>query len=430
MLRALAGRVRRMISPTSVQPDASLPDAVSLRDMVRRLALIPHWEDKIAFARGFDYEAGAGRWTRLPASARTARGHSDIAEKIHYGCGSKLIDGWLNVDWHESTASGYRQVNLLETHPFDSDSVKFGFSEDMLEHFGQAESIFDEFWNGTGVIPLSALAKARPGALQELRVRAQNATTMLRDHPYLKRVRASSGMDEFLSGAAMHWPDRLQVLSDPADKVEGGDESRWLVRPLAEAMLQARKSLHLVSPYFVPGDRGLAALRGMRARGVDVEVLTNSLAATDVLAVHSGYASYRKPLLQAGVVLYELKPGGTRDSSSLFGSSGASLHTKAFSVDGDTGFIGSFNMDPRSVSLNTEMGVLFRDADTAAALERVYRDRTDARHSYRVRLQDGALRWDDMAARPPVEWDVEPETSAWQRAAVTVLGWLPIESLL
>jgi predicted SAM-dependent methyltransferase len=131
-----------MISPTSVQPDASLPDAVSLRDMVRRLALIPHWEDKIAFARGFDYEAGAGRWTRLPASARTARGHSDIAEKIHYGCGSKLIDGWLNVDWHESTASGYRQVNLLETHPFDSDSVKFGFSEDMLEHFGQAESIF------------------------------------------------------------------------------------------------------------------------------------------------------------------------------------------------------------------------------------------------------------------------------------------------
>ncbi len=295
---------------------------------------------------------------------------------------------------------------------------------------GQAESIFDEFWNGTGVIPLSALAKARPGALQELRVRAQNAATMLRDHPYLKRVRASSGMDEFLSGAAMHWPDRLQVLSDPADKVEGGDESRWLVRPLAEAMLQARKSLHLVSPYFVPGDRGLAALRGMRARGVDVEVLTNSLAATDVLAVHSGYASYRKPLLQAGVVLYELKPGGTRDSSSLFGSSGASLHTKAFSVDGDTGFIGSFNMDPRSVSLNTEMGVLFRDADTATALERVYRDRTDARHSYRVRLQDGALRWDDMAARPPVEWDVEPETSAWQRAAVTVLGWLPIESLL
>ena len=125
----------------------------------------------------------------------------------------------------------------------------------------------------------------------------------------------------------------------------------------------------------------------MRARGVDVEVLTNSLAATDVLAVHSGYASHRKPLLQAGVVLYELKPGGTRDSSSLFGSSGASLHTKAFSVDGDTGFIGSFNMDPRSVSLNTEMGVLFRDADTAAALERVYRDRTDARHSYRVRLR-------------------------------------------
>jgi len=293
----------------------------------------------------------------------------------------------------------------------------------------QTEAIFDDFWNGKAAIPLSALKQARPGALQELRGRAVNAERLVRDHPYLRRVRASSGIDEFISGAAMHWPDRLQVLSDPADKVEGGDKARWLVRPLAAAMLGARKSLHVVSPYFVPGDRGVRALRALRAKGVDVEVLTNSLAATDVLAVHSGYAPYRKPLLETGVKLFELKPKGDIDSS-LFGSSGASLHTKAFSADGDIGFIGSFNVDPRSISLNTEMGVLFHDADATAALERVYRDKTDGGHSYRVLLRDGAVRWEDTAARPPVAWDEEPETRWWQRAAVTVLGWLPIESQL
>lgn len=293
----------------------------------------------------------------------------------------------------------------------------------------QAEAIFDDFWNGTAAIPLSALNRARPGALEALRERAANAEKLVRDHPYIRRMRASTGIGEFLSGAAFHWPDRLQVLSDPADKVEGGDEARWLVRPLADEMLKARKSFRLVSPYFVPGDRGVQALRGLRAKGVDVDVLTNSLAATDVMAVHSGYAPYRKPLLEAGVKLHELRAKGNRGSS-LFGSSGASLHTKSFAVDGETGFIGSFNVDPRSISLNTEMGVLFHDAGTAAALERIFRDKMRGEHSYRVVLREGALRWQDAATQPPMEWGHEPDTSWWQRAAVKVLGWLPIESQL
>jgi putative cardiolipin synthase len=194
-------------------------------------------------------------------------------------------------------------------------------------------------------------------------------------------------------------------------------------------MLRANRRFEVISPYFVPGERGLQALRGLRARGVDVEVLTNSLAATDVLAVHSGYAPYRKPLLEAGVGLFELKPRGVRDSS-LFGSSGASLHTKAFVVDGETGFIGSFNVDPRSISLNTEMGVLFHDPEAAAALERLFRTRTEGLHSYRVLLREGTLHWEDASAVPPQEWEHEPETRWWQRAAVRVLEWLPIESQL
>ncbi len=293
----------------------------------------------------------------------------------------------------------------------------------------QTEAIFDEFWNSRGAIPLSSLARARPGALRQLREQANAAGDTDSEHPYIRRVRAARDLGGFLDAPALYWPDRLQVLSDPASKAGGADPSRWLVHPLADAMLQAKRTLQLVSPYFVPGERGVQALRGLRDKGVDVQVLTNSLAATDVLAVHSGYAPYRKPLLEAGVGLFELKARDERDSS-LFGSSGASLHTKAFTVDGESGFIGSFNIDPRSISLNTEMGVLFHDADATAALERLIHGKTDGSQSYRVRLRDGSLRWEDASTRPSVELDEEPDTGFWQRAVVKLLGWLPIESQL
>ena len=102
-------------------------------------------------------------------------------------------------------------------------------------------------------------------------------------------------------------------------------------------------------------------------RGVKVSLLTNSLAATDVLAVHGGYARYRKRLLRAGIELYELKRGG-QEGRSLFGSGGASLHTKAFAIDGKLTFVGSFNLDPRSANLNTEVMCMAEDETLARQL--------------------------------------------------------------
>jgi len=293
----------------------------------------------------------------------------------------------------------------------------------------RTEAIFDEFWNSHSAIPLSALKRADAQALPSLRERAARAESLLRDHVFVQRLRNAPGVRAMLVGEqSLHWPERLEVLSDPASKAEGGTDG-WLVRPLVEAMQEAQQRIHLISPYFVPGERGLEWLKRKRARGVEVGVLTNSLAATDVMAVHSGYAPYRVRLLEDGVRLYELKPNGQQDSS-LFGSSGASLHTKAFIVDDTTGFIGSFNIDPRSISLNTEMGLLFRDAGAVRELQARYEEKTAPTQSYRLSLSDGALRWDDATAQPPRAWEHDPESSAWKRSAVRVLGWLPIESQL
>ena len=143
--------------------------------------------------------------------------------------------------------------------------------------------------------------------------------------------------------------------------------------------MQTRQELLIVSPYFVPGKEGVAWLRGLVARGVHVTVLTNSLAATDVGAVHSGYQRYRDALLEGGVVLYELKPGAvpltkTDEKAKGYGSSRASLHAKTFVFDRSAVFIGSLNLDPRSMRLNTEIGVVCESAplaeNIAGALEK------------------------------------------------------------
>ena len=131
----------------------------------------------------------------------------------------------------------------------------------------------------------------------------------------------------------------------------------------------AQTDITVISPYFVPGEVAtdvLVAAAGARASAS--RVLTNSLVASDVAAVHGGYSRHRKPLLAGGVSLYELKPQpGTKVDSSLFGSSGASLHTKALAVDKRSLFVGSYNLDPRSTWLNCEQGVLVENAVLAVA---------------------------------------------------------------
>ncbi|WP_028928075.1 phospholipase D family protein [Pseudoxanthomonas suwonensis] len=295
----------------------------------------------------------------------------------------------------------------------------------------QAEEIFDAYWNSVSAIPLAALAEAEPGALDRARRNLGAGLTSDRAGPYAKRLRGSPGVRELLQGKRpVHWTRTASLVSDPPEKAEGATpQPDWITPLLVQEINSVERDLKVISPYFVPGNEGVEWFAGMRRRGVDVGILTNSLAANDVLAVHGGYAGYRIPLLERGIALYELKAHGSPNAS-LFGSSGASLHTKAFVVDGRRGFIGSFNLDPRSMNLNTEMGLLFEDRDAAKQLETLYAAKTSAQTSYRLELADGGLRWHDDAAEPPQTWDREPEASLWQRAAARAIGWLPVESQL
>src|SRR5262249_44901709 len=147
-------------------------------------------------------------------------------------------------------------------------------------------------------------------------------------------------------------------------------------------------------------------------RGVQVRILTNSLAATDVSAVHAGYAKRRQGLLEAGVRLYELKPtaAGTEPEAlkgKTEGSSSASLHAKTFAVDDGRIFVGSLNFDQRSALLNTEMGLLIGSPVLAQRLSAIF-DTIVPREAYEVRAGDGRLEWIDRGSDGETRYDSEP----------------------
>ncbi|HEY5811374.1 MAG TPA: phospholipase D-like domain-containing protein, partial [Terrimicrobiaceae bacterium] len=184
---------------------------------------------------------------------------------------------------------------------------------------------------------------------------------------------------------------------------------------------------------------GVDLLASVRRRGARVVVITNSLASTDGIPVHSKYQGYRKALVQAGVELYELKPtagaqhggqsGGFRGLSGPGGSGSASLHAKTFAFDRQIGFIGSYNLDPRSSKLNTEMGVIFDCPKLARRLPETL-DRDIAQNAYRVELVGNRLVWVTREGGKEVRFDSEPGAVLGKRIKVRVLSWLPIEGLL
>jgi putative cardiolipin synthase len=301
---------------------------------------------------------------------------------------------------------------------------------------------FDLYWNSDLAYPVGKLSEPR-GTLDALRTALRAELTANRDSPYARRVRESALVQDFVAGKLdFQWGEAL-VFYDLPQKLQTDPEDRSThmgprLRPYTVGSLE--RDLLIFSPYFVPGKQGVLVLTDLHQDGVRVRVLTNSLASTDVGAVHAGYAKYRKPLLQGGVELYEFKPDAdTTGRASVAGSSGASLHAKTFVLDREALFVGSPNLDPRSDKLNTEMGILFRSRPLAEGVAEWFDD-NHASVAYRVMLDrshcaarescNERLRWsetDDGAERIYVR---DPETGLLTRLLVGLIALLPIEGQL
>ena len=238
------------------------------------------------------------------------------------------------------------------------------------------------------------------------------------------------------------------VSDDPAKGVGKARREALLAPALREAIGEPQREVRLVSGYFVPGRAGVDTLAELSARGVDVAIFTNAFQATDVWIVHAGYAERRKSLLKAGIRLFEMYGPGRADEqrprrsliSTGSGSSGAdgpvlrssasTLHAKTFSVDGRRVFIGSFNFDPRSMHLNTELGFVIESPKLAADVSNMFRTHISANAYEVVLTEDGGLTWREQTSAGVRIHTREPGTEWWQRQAITILSRMPIEWLL
>lgn len=295
---------------------------------------------------------------------------------------------------------------------------------------------FDRYWDSDSTYPVENIVPAVPEeALDQFSTKASLIERDGAASAYVNAISESEFIKKLLaSQLELEWACVRMVSDDPAKGLGLAKNEELLSHQLAEILGAPESRVALVSPYFVPTEAGVEAFSALADQGIRVSILTNSLDATDVAAVHAGYAKRRQALLEAGIRLFEMRRLSSEvsrnPSAGPFGSSSSSLHAKTFAVDGERMFVGSFNFDPRSFNLNTELGFVIESPLLAQNVHRVF-ETTIPYNAYEVRIDDdGDLYWLERVGDKEVRHEKEPHTGWLKRTWVYLLSILPIEWLL
>jgi putative cardiolipin synthase len=272
--------------------------------------------------------------------------------------------------------------------------------------------MFDDIWNGGWVISASALPQ-----------NVDDKYVARKTRRFIEQLEAAGSLAGF-SLEPQDWTEELKQLSQELkfgsskfifDRIENGGLVEGVTAPLGAVLKSAEHEILLLNAYIIPKQNFVDEIKQLTGRGVRVRILTNSLASHDVPAVNSHYQKWRKPIIETGAELYELRPDpaikslvDTQPVSSKF----TGLHTKAFVVDRHKVFIGSMNFDPRSVNINTEMGVVIDSASLGAEMTKLANRNMGLENAWQVKLDDqGKLIWvnsEETVTR-------QPARNAWQR---------------
>lgn len=303
----------------------------------------------------------------------------------------------------------------------------------------QASASFDRFWNSDWAVPAAGLKDQQPtqSDYDATRARLVRHRKMMENSPFVSALKESRFTQDFAASRLQLELGHARVLGDQPEKVESeaDDHAEVLAAGLMGHRKMPSRELLISSPYFVPGDWGVEQLTAIAKSGVDVRVLTNSLAANDVSIVHSGYKRYRPALLRGGVKLYEFRRTSAalrkRKDDRLFGSENSSLHAKTIVVDRESVYVGSLNLDPRSVEQNTEIGLVIESKVLGERIARMHEYMTRPSVSYSVTLADGpesgsnAIAWAGEEAGKATRLTHEPDTGWFKRFTVWLVGLLP-----
>ncbi|HEY6600123.1 MAG TPA: phospholipase D family protein [Pseudomonadales bacterium] len=363
------------------------------------------------------YAVGVDWWGQLK---NTVAGFRDANQRMHDK--TAIFDGVAGITGGRNMAAEYFDFNRAFNFR-DRDVLLLGSAV----HDMQAN--FDEFWDSAFAIPVEKILEDEAAGISSDDVARRSAEL----HAYANDPanfepeirKAIEGTPQYFAALmhAMVWSD-VRFISDVPGKNDGGSglggggES---TNQLIDAVKAAKKSILIQSPYLILPEGGIELFAQLIEKGVDIRISTNSLASTDNIPAFAGYSSQRADLLEAGVGLYEFNPSpAIRDQliaryprlaeyDPVF-----SLHAKSMVIDDETLFIGTFNLDPRSANLNTEVGVLINNTELARQLsESIERD---------IRPENS---WHTTA-----DFNPDSEVEFGKRLQVRVFRWLPVEPVL
>lgn len=293
---------------------------------------------------------------------------------------------------------------------------------------------WQHYWNCHLSVPVSSIKSSNQKRLFE------DIWSGFQKRPELQDLKQFVLSDEHLNNFSDKDSERwyeapaIVVSDDPLKAQLNSKPQRLVTQQLAKTLGSAQHSIVMVSPYFVPTPAGVKELENLSEQGVKVRVLTNSLAVTDVPAVHAGYQRHRRRLLLSGVQLFELRRTEEKrlrkDVRPYFRRSASSLHAKTVTVDAKKVFVGSFNFDPRSAQINTESGLLIESVEMAERINAMFEHELPLR-TYEARLNRFyKLYWLDKSKIPALRLYKEPGAGIWRRLAVWLTARLPVDHLL
>jgi len=297
----------------------------------------------------------------------------------------------------------------------------------------EVSSQFDRYWNHKLAVPMEALFKEDDEeTIEQTQARVKREMAEAGESIYADAINTqvikrldSYELKPYIAPARLLTDDPQKLLEDVSQ------EQQIVVNEMRQALMEAENEIIIITPYLIPRDRGVELVKKLHDRGIRITILTNSLATNNHTPVHSAYASYRKRLLEAGVELWEARA----DAAKITAPEGESqldkltLHTKGILIDRKRVFVGSLNLDPRSIDINTEMGLLIDSPELGERLTESSRKRIPM-IAYRVTMDDeGDLSWHATIDGKEVVETTEPQTSGWDRFKAWFLKIAPEKQL-
>lgn len=321
----------------------------------------------------------------------------------------------------------------------------FQFTDLDILFFGpatlQANQLFFNFWNDELSLPITELIKHGTEEGFHLLRNRYELDHLKRTQHEQQIEHAEKIIRENLKNSSINWA-KAHFIGDSPKKIRGeADEQELISKQICTLMGEPKNHIDLVSAYFVPREKGTKYLAHLQNKNIQVRIITNSYLANDVPVVHAFYQKYRKTLLASGVKLYEFKPDIERKKRTWYevatgnvipakGKNASRLHAKFFDIDGMV-FIGSFNFDPRSSKLNTEVGLVIESNQLQHEISHSLNHQLP-QVAYELKLDsEGQILWiDQRDDGSVVQHTIEPKTTRFQRFTIKIVSYLPIEWMM